>query len=353
MGVYGYLTSAYSETSKRIADAQGQLTLIDTKIALFTSQRTAIENDIKSTNERISSYDNMRLTQENTFNQLSSSRRSTRSLDRRNQSLSGQIDALTQNVSALNAKTLAITDSIAALEVQKLNIASESFTAELGPLMYVSRITGLDMDVIANLFILLLVSVIDPLAVSLIIAVNVLNRKREKTHETISEISNDFVGGKEPHSSSTSDTESDIHTPLADDRHHEKENSEVGEVNEQISNTNLEKSNFFRNMYLEGSLQDIGSTETVHELNDVNDVNDDTIDTDTDTNTNTNNTKAIEEDNSFIDTESTKEDEDNNSSSSIVDNTVNNVNEITDSNILDQNVFYDEKKRVNRSSTGL
>ena len=64
-------------------------------------------------------------------------------------------------------------------------------------------------------------------------------------------------------------------------------------------------------------------------------------------------TKAIEEDNSFIDTESTKEDEDNNSSSSIVDNTVNNVNEITDSNILDQNVFYDEKKRVNRSSTGL
>ena len=44
--------------------------------------------------------------------------------------------------------------------------------AEVGPLKYIAKITGLSMDIIVNWLIILLIIVFDPLAVILLISAN-------------------------------------------------------------------------------------------------------------------------------------------------------------------------------------
>jgi hypothetical protein len=50
--------------------------------------------------------------------------------------------------------------------------SNNEIAAEIGPLRYLSKITGKSMDVIVNWFTLLIVFVFDPLAVAMVIAIN-------------------------------------------------------------------------------------------------------------------------------------------------------------------------------------
>jgi len=67
----------------------------------------------------------------------------------------------------------ALNDSITDLDVQVLNMESEAELGnELGAVKYVSEITGWDVKSVANIFILLIIFVFDPLAIVLVIATN-------------------------------------------------------------------------------------------------------------------------------------------------------------------------------------
>ena len=61
-----------------------------------------------------------------------------------------------------------------------MELENSTFSSEIGPLLYLSRLTGLSMDVVVNWFILVLVSVFDPLAVSLVVAANHLKHKEKE-----------------------------------------------------------------------------------------------------------------------------------------------------------------------------
>ena len=72
------------------------------------------------------------------------------------------------------------TDSITSLDLQVLYLESNNeVAAEVGPLRYMSEITGKPMGVIVNWFTLLIVFVFDPLAISMVIALNKLTKKDE------------------------------------------------------------------------------------------------------------------------------------------------------------------------------
>jgi hypothetical protein len=67
----------------------------------------------------------------------------------------------------------ALTDSITSLDLKVLDMESNNeVAAEVGPLRYLSKITGKSMDIIVNWFTLLIVFVFDPLAVAMVIAIN-------------------------------------------------------------------------------------------------------------------------------------------------------------------------------------
>ena len=73
---------------------------------------------------------------------------------------------------AKNSKN-ALNDSISKYDILVLNkkIANEG-ARELGPLKYVAKSLGVEMDKVVNYFLLLIVFVFDPLAICLVIAAN-------------------------------------------------------------------------------------------------------------------------------------------------------------------------------------
>jgi hypothetical protein len=180
VGVYGYLTNSYQETAKEIYETQNKIALIDKKKDIFLEQKSQIDTLVKQKSQRISSYDQLRLTQENSLNTQLSSKKGTKGLQRNIQSVDNSTQTLNKEISELNQKSIGLSDSIAKLEQEKLGLENSTFTSEIGPLLYLSRLTGAPMDMIVNWFILILVSVFDPLAVSLVIAANHLRHKENE-----------------------------------------------------------------------------------------------------------------------------------------------------------------------------
>jgi hypothetical protein len=180
VGVYGYLTNSYQETAKSIYETQNKIVLIDKKKDIYLEQKSQIDTLVKQKSQRISSYDQLRLTQENSLNTQLSSKKGTKGLQRNIQSVDNSTQTLNKEISELNQKSIGLSDSIAKLEQEKLGLENSTFTSEIGPLLYLSRLTGAPMDIIVNWFILILVSVFDPLAVSLVIAANHLRHKENE-----------------------------------------------------------------------------------------------------------------------------------------------------------------------------
>lgn len=178
IGVYGYLTNSYQETSKKINKTQNELNLLDNQKLIFETQKNQTDKLISDKTNRINSYDNIRISQENTYNTSIASKLNTRGLQKNIQSIDKSVTALNNEISSLNAKSLGLSDSITAVEQKKLISANETLNSELGPLLYLSKVTGLQMDTVVNWFILILVVVFDPLAVSLVIAANYLKNKK-------------------------------------------------------------------------------------------------------------------------------------------------------------------------------
>jgi len=78
------------------------------------------------------------------------------------------------NKEAVDNKIIAANDSITALDMKILEIESKAELAgELGPLKYLSNLTGKPMDQIINWFLLVIIFVFDPLAICLVIAANI------------------------------------------------------------------------------------------------------------------------------------------------------------------------------------
>jgi len=81
----------------------------------------------------------------------------------------------------LTAKVQTYNDSIISLETQivEAQIGSEA-SSELGPLKYLSNLTGKPMDQIINILLLIIIFVFDPLAIALVIAANFAFAKLKK-----------------------------------------------------------------------------------------------------------------------------------------------------------------------------
>ena len=188
IGVYGYLTNSYQETAKEVYKTQNEITLLDQKKKLFEEQKLQLDKSVEDKNNRLKSLDQIRVSQQNAYTQQLTQKRGTGGLSKNIASVDKSSEGLNNDISTLTQKSFAISDSIAAIEQLKLTLNNETFSSELGPLLYLSRITGIPMDVVVNWFILILVIVFDPLAVSLVIAANHLSQK-EKQKETLDELS--------------------------------------------------------------------------------------------------------------------------------------------------------------------
>jgi hypothetical protein len=174
-GIYGFLSSAYQESKTKYNLENGEISLLENKKKLFEKGIKSDEKIIENKTKRVDQLTNLRNTQEARIDSLYKHGNISAAKKVRDdiKNADKEIQKLTLEIDNTNDKIAILSDSVAVYDNLMLEVESNSsVAAELGPLKYLSELTGKPMDTVVNYFILLLIFVFDPLAISLVIATN-------------------------------------------------------------------------------------------------------------------------------------------------------------------------------------
>jgi len=164
-GIYGYLSSAYQKTADQTSIVDSKIASLESKKKLFEETRDNIlkeKQSIASLQGTLSQSSTTQYTDKNGNLVVRSNNAAIRNIEsasKSNERLSAKIDVVNDSIFSIESKILAIKTSSTA-------------DSELGPLKYLSALTGVSMDRIINWYILVIIFVFDPLAISLVIAAN-------------------------------------------------------------------------------------------------------------------------------------------------------------------------------------
>ena len=172
MGIYGFLSAAYQETAAKAGNIDAQISLIEVKrdnikgqLIVYNEEKTSINSavaDLRSglSNNKIQYTD----TSGNIVTTTSSSTR---------RALEKQLDQAIERQTTINDKVDILNEKLFNYETEIVEVSTNNEVAgELGPLKYLSGLTGIPMDRIINYLLLTIIFVFDPLAIALVIAAN-------------------------------------------------------------------------------------------------------------------------------------------------------------------------------------
>jgi len=164
-GIYGFLSAAYQETANKEGIVTQQIEALETKKALYEETRDNLLADRKSNNELRGTLSKGSTTQYTD--------KKGNLVVRTNNAAIRNLESTAKENEKLATKLDIVNDSIFALETQILETKVNSEAAsELGPLKYLSELTGVEMSRIINWLLLIIIFVFDPLAIALVIAAN-------------------------------------------------------------------------------------------------------------------------------------------------------------------------------------
>lgn len=171
-GIYGFLSNAYQKTANKLEIHESEISIINDKKNIFQNNIAKNEKIIDVKNKRINQLSDLRLNQENRLDNATNNRAKDKV---RNdiKIASIEIQNLSNEVDGLIVKNNIYSDSISiySTKIFKLN-ENSGITSEIGPLKYISELTGKPMSKVVNFLILLLIFVFDPLAIALILLTN-------------------------------------------------------------------------------------------------------------------------------------------------------------------------------------
>lgn len=169
VGIYGFLTNAYQITKNKYDLLSTKTDSLVNQQTFFKSKLAILEKQVDQKQKQIST---------NLVNNNNNNTRSQISTNRLNNTIISQNNKINKDVDNLNKIILQTQDSISLLETLiKQSEISNSSSSELGPLQYLSTLTNRSMDQIINWFILIIIFVFDPLAISLVVSANIAFNK--------------------------------------------------------------------------------------------------------------------------------------------------------------------------------
>jgi len=169
-GIYGFLSDAYQQTADKDKIVQSKLNLLKVKRDRFQTQmlelKTEREQVVKSISDLRTSIstDNQYQTIDKRTGQVLTQIQTTSK-----KSVNDQLNLSTNQSDQLFSKIENLNDSISTYDIAIIEMESKENVSELGPLKYLSNLTGKPMDQIVNWFLILLMVVFDPLAIALIL----------------------------------------------------------------------------------------------------------------------------------------------------------------------------------------
>ena len=175
-GIYGFLTAAYQTTADQLNILDRQTQVLDLRkeryqeqLDLYIGERETLSSTVGELSRGLAN-NVIQYVDEETGQLVTSTSLNTRL------ALQEQLQIATQERGNLALRIEELTASVTQLDLQALNLTVDSeVVAEVGPLRYLSNLTGWPMDRVVNAFALLLIFVFDPLAVSLVVAYNRLH----------------------------------------------------------------------------------------------------------------------------------------------------------------------------------
>ena len=173
MGIYGFLSAAYQDTYRGLEIKNNQTEFLTQKKSFYEKDVIRYDKELERISNNISTLSDTR--------SQSIQIRDTSVVGGIRQSISTsglriaqkRIEVEEENRKAVQVKREKASDSLQKYQLQILDLDNNSEVAgELGPLQYISGLTGAPMDKIINILLLVIIFVFDPLAISLVVAAN-------------------------------------------------------------------------------------------------------------------------------------------------------------------------------------
>lgn len=173
LGIYGLLSSGYQDTLNKVNVVGKQIEVLDTKRDRFNESLTYLQNEKQSIDQSISELRNGLANNRVQYRDRQTGEIITTTSSTNRKSLENQLDKSTETRDKISDKIVVLQDSISNIDIQILNIESDmELAAELGPLTYISKLTGKSMDSVVNILTMMIIFIFDPLAISLVLAAN-------------------------------------------------------------------------------------------------------------------------------------------------------------------------------------
>jgi len=173
LGIYGFLTSAFQDTFNQFSVNEKEKTFLQQKEKFYSDDVARYDEELERISNNISTLSNAK----------------SQSIQVRDTSVVGgvrttistaelrlaqsRINVEEENRKSVQAKREVAADSLQSIQLKILDLDTNlEGASELGPLQYLSGLTGYGMDKIINWLILIIIFVFDPLAVALVVAFN-------------------------------------------------------------------------------------------------------------------------------------------------------------------------------------
>ncbi len=186
MGIYGFLSAAYQETAAKAGTIDSQIALVEVKRDNVKEQLVVYNEEKSSINEAVVSLRNglstNRIQYKDTLGNIITTQSSTT-----RRVLTQQLDQAIDRQTEVNYKIDQLNEALFKFEEEIVEIRlSDAVSSELGPLKYLSGLTGYPMDRIINWLLLTIIFVFDPLAIALVVAANfAFEQIRPKTKKNL------------------------------------------------------------------------------------------------------------------------------------------------------------------------
>jgi len=174
LGIYGLLSTGFQGNIAKLEINNKKIKNIEVKKGRFDEiklelqkEKDVLDKDISKLRDGLSNNTTTQSVDRQTGQLITKANNANR------KSFEEQLKLTTENRDKIATRIDGMNDSITKLDIEILDMESAELEgSELGAIKYISEISGWDVKKVANLFILLLIFVFDPLAITLVIATN-------------------------------------------------------------------------------------------------------------------------------------------------------------------------------------
>ena len=193
MGIYGFLSAAYQDTYRQLTVKENQTAFLTQKKDFYEKDVVRYDTELERISNNISTLSNAKATSIQVRDTTISGGVRTTVSTAELRLAQERINVEEENRKAVQSKREVAADSLQKYQLQILDLENNTEVAgELGPLQYLSGLTGAPMDKIINILLLVIIFVFDPLAISLVIAANFAFDQARPKKNLYGEIEDDF-----------------------------------------------------------------------------------------------------------------------------------------------------------------